>query len=528
MSDSPRDDETPLDDESLELDPISESLTGTVVRGAGLAGAGFALSQTLTLGFYVALARLIDPNEFGQFAAAGVIVNVGLLFTESGMLAALIHRRDRLDEAAATAVIATAAGGVVFTLFALAASPLVGDFFDSARVGVLAAALSGVLFIRSLQVVPEALLQRRFSFLRRMVIEPVQVIAFGVTAVIASVKGLGAWSLVIGYYASAVFDAMLSWALVRWRPQFRLASFAMWRELVGYGRHVIASSIVIRIGDEIPTVLVGRFVGKGALGQYRYANRIASTPLGLILAAASYVVFPAFARISDNRERFTAAFLQSLRWFGVLMMPLSLILVPLGIPLAVVAFGDVWRDAGTAAMALSGYAVGASLVSIVSEAAKAEGRPDILVWVHLVSFGAATVAMIALLPFGLVGVSAGLSVGLLVGAGYALARISRILGIRAGSIVHELWPPAVSATLMAAVMLPVDRLLVDPTAHGTVVSLLLLAVEGLVALALYTGALVVTAPESVSRLRSLATSALRREGPASSMRSRTPSGERVP
>ena len=256
-----------------------------MVRGAGLAGAGFALSQILTIGFYVALARLIDPKEFGEFAAAAVIVNVGLLFTESGMMAALIHRRDRLDEAAATAVIATAAGGVVFTLFALAASPLVGDFFDSSRVGVLAAALSGMLFIRSLQVVPEALLQRRFSFLRRMVIEPVQVIAFGVAAVIASVNGLGAWSLVIGYYASAVFDALLSWTLVRWRPRFRLASFAMWRELVGYGRHVIASSIVIRIGDEIPTALVGRFVGKGALGQYRYANRIASTPLGLILGS---------------------------------------------------------------------------------------------------------------------------------------------------------------------------------------------------------------------------------------------------
>ena len=127
--------------------------------------------------------------------------------------------------------------------------------------------------------------------------------------------------------------------------------------------------------------------------------------------------------------------------------------------------------------------------------------------------------MIALLPYDMVGVSAGLSVGLLVGAGYALARISRILGIRAGSIVHELWPPAVSAMLMAAVMLPVDRLLVNPTAHGTVVALLLLAVEGLVALALYTGALVVTAPESVSQLRSLATSALRREGPAASARS---------
>ena len=51
--------------------------------------------------------------------------------------------------------------------------------------------MSGLLFVRSLQVVPEALLQRRFSFLRRVIVEPAQTTAFGIAAVIATSNGLG-------------------------------------------------------------------------------------------------------------------------------------------------------------------------------------------------------------------------------------------------------------------------------------------------------------------------------------------------
>ena len=81
--------------------------------------------RLLTLGFYIVLARLATPEEFGQFAAASIVVNVGLLFTESGMLAALIHRRDRIEAAASTAVVSTALGGL--TLQPAGARPLAAD-----------------------------------------------------------------------------------------------------------------------------------------------------------------------------------------------------------------------------------------------------------------------------------------------------------------------------------------------------------------------------------------------------------------
>ena len=275
-----------------ELEPTD--LTETVVRGVGLAGIGYVLAQVLTLGFYLALARLATPQDFGEFAAGSLLVNIGLLFTESGMLAALIHREDRIDEAASTAVAATGAAGFAFALLALAGSPLIGLLFHSSAVGAIAAGISGLLFVRSLLIVPQALLQRRFSFLRRMVVEPAGVVVFGVAAVIATANGLGAWGLVIGYYASAGADVILSWALVRWRPQIRQMSVQMWRELVNYGRFVLAAHGVMLAAEQLPVLLIGRFVGTAPLGQYRYASRLGVTPLAFIVQAGSYVLFPGF------------------------------------------------------------------------------------------------------------------------------------------------------------------------------------------------------------------------------------------
>lgn len=491
-----------------EIEPTN--LSDTVVRGAGLAGIGYVLAQVITLGFYLALSRLATPADFGEFAAGALVVSTGLVFAESGMMAALIHRPDRIDEAASTAVVATVVGGLGLSLVALAFSPLLGHFFDNSRIGEIAAAMSGLLLLRSVMVVPEALLQRRFSFVRRMIIEPAGAAAMGVASVIACSNGLGPWGLVIGFYAAATVDVLLSWGLVRWRPRLRHVSIAIWRELIRYGRFIIATNVVARAAEQVPTLLLGRFVGTDALGQYRYGDRMVSTPMALIVQAGSYVLFPAFARITEDRERFRLASLRSLGLMCALAFPLGLLLVPLGVPSAVLLFGEPWREAGYAAMALVMVPVAGTPVSFASEALKADGRPAVLTRVHVVIAVASIVAMLALLPFDLVGVCAGLSVGMTVGAAYALVRTSRQIGFSAGDVVRALAPPAGAALLMAAVLLPVELLLVEAAERPTAEGILLLGAEAVAGLGLYLGALRLLAPEMTGELTGLVRRLLRR------------------
>ena len=463
----------------------SPGLAGTVLRGASLGGLGYGVSQALTLGTYIVLARLITPEEFGDFAAATVLIGFTLLVTETGMMSAIVQRRSRLEEAANTAFLATLVGGFLFTGILFALAPLIGNFFGSDEVTELAAATSGLILLRTVNSVPDGLLWRRFSFLRRLVIEPAQAVAFGVAAILAASSDLGAWALVAGQYASHGVEVILLWGLTRWRPRPSMASFGMWRELVGYGRHVFLSTTILRAGEQSHAVIIGRILGAAALGQFRYAYRVASTPFLLILAAASFSLFPAFARIGHDAERMSAAFLRSLRWMMAIAAPAGLVLVALGLQLTVLVFGDVWRPAGYAAMAMAGFAVGGSVTSLVSELLRSQERPAGLTPMHATTAVATIASMALLAQLSFTAAAAALTIGPLVGAAYGLRVAHRMTDIGLGRLLDAIVRPVVAASVMAGAVLALDRLLINAADKETFAGLVWTGAEGLVAIAIY-------------------------------------------
>lgn len=475
----------------------AETLSRTVVRGAGLAGAGHVLTQALTLTSYVVLARLISPHEFGQLAAASTVVGLGVLVSESGMLAAVVQRRDRVEEAASTAFVATVLGGILLGLCALALAPLVGLYFHSRTIGIVAASLAGYIVLRQTMVVPDALMQRNFSFVRRIVLEPIGVVAFGVVAIVGGALGHGVWALVWGTYAGVVVQVVLSWTFVRWRPRRRLVSYAMWRELASYGRHVVAAEGVRLANIEARTLMIGRFVGTSALGQYSYAFRVAGQPLAVLVNTLAYVLMPALSRISHEEARFRDAVLRSLRWMAVLSL-LALMLLPLAEPLVVLVFGARWRLAGETAAALAGVSVGGALISLASETWKAAGTPEYLPRTHFVSLVLAVGIAAALLPFGLVWVAAGYSFSALLAGTYALRGVGKVIGARWVDLLRQLWAPVLAAGGMLLVLYPLEGL-VDAGSRGVAVGLLLLAAEALVGLAVYAGLLGLIWPAVVAQ-----------------------------
>lgn len=488
-------------------------LAATVVRGVGFAGSGFVLARAITLASYIALARLVTPEELGQFAAGSILVGIGLLFAGSGMAAAVIQRRDRVDAAASTAVVATVLAGLVIGLLSVAAAPLLGSFFgDSDTVAAVAVAMSGVLFLNSSRVIPNALLQRRFSFLRRLVVEPASALAFGAGAIVATSEGMGVWGLVVGQYASAVTDFALSWGLVGWRPKVKLVSFGIWRELIAYARHVLAGTAIRRIGNRIPVAAAGGFVGTSALGQYQYANRIISTPFAFLVSGVSYVVFPAFARISDDARRFQPAFLRSLRWLMLIAAPIGVILLALGEPLTVLVFGERWEEAGEATRALAIFIPAQIVAQMIGEAFKGTGHPRERTRANLVGVAMGLVAMVALIPpFGLIGVAIGVSVDALAGATFSIWRAHRTIGVPMRPMLARIVVPLTAAVPVLAALVPLDMLLVDAADRGTAAGLGLLAGEGLLGFGIYLAVLRIIVPGVAGEFAAL-TRAGRRAG----------------
>jgi PST family polysaccharide transporter len=460
-------------------------LTHTVVRGASLAGGGLVLSQALSLAIYIVLARLATPSTFGTFAAASILVAIGELVSDSGMTAALIHRRDRLEDALSTAFVAALVGGVLFTLLSASLSPLVGLYFGSREIALLAVALSAMHLFRAAAVVPDALLQRRFSFIRRLVVEPSAIFIMGIVSAIALAEGLGAWGLLVGSYAYGMTRIVLTWGLVGWRPTLGRASFAMWRELAGYGRHVLTSAILRESSRSMVTLLIGRFIGAAALGQYRFGWRIASSVTAPAFAASAYVLFPAFARISTDETRYSGAFLRALRVLSFCVIPLSFGLFAIGEPLTVLLLGERWRTAGHVLMALCGLGAGVSIASIAFNVFKSSGRPDLMARANGFSAILTMALAIAFLPLGVVGVAAAISVSSAVVGAYALRGAVRTVRVGWAPVLRAIGPPILAAGAMSLSVAFLEHFVLRAADQGPALGLRLLALELVVGASIY-------------------------------------------
>ena len=479
-------------------------LRQAAVRGTRLALLGWGTSQGLTFVAYIVLARLATPADFGQFAAATVVVGVGNLLGESGMMAALINRRDRIDEAASTAFFSLLAGGFLLTLGALALAPLVGLYYHSSRVGLLSAALSASVLIRMLTIVPDSLLQRRMSFARRVAVDPLGSIGFAAVAIVACAGGAGAWGLVAGMYASLVVQVIFAWAFARKRPRWREASREMWRELNSFGRPVLGSEILRFVASQLDAITLGRFAGTAALGQYRNGLRLAQQPANAFVDVGAYVLLPMLARMSGQPDRLTVAVKRVFGVTAVMALPVSVAMIPLGVPIAVLSLGHRWRPAGHVIAGLSFMLLGIACSSVAVEAIKAIGRPQLLVRMSSVYLTLTAVCVTAgAIWLGATGVAIGVSLSACLSAVFNLKVLTRQLDFSPRKMLGAFAGPAVASAVMLLVMLLFNSA-IAAASRSELAGIAATCAEAAIGLVVYLAVLVIVDRPRRQDIRSLA------------------------
>jgi len=481
--------------------PETGSLGLTLRRGAVLSAVALVIVQTVSFLQTLAIARLLSPAEIGIFAAGTVLTSFLITFSEGGLRHALIQHDGDVEEVANTVFWATIVTGALMSALMLAASPFVAMVFDSETAGLIAAITSGTLLLHAFTNVPDSLMQRRFDFRRRLIVDPGVAISFAVTSVVLCSSGYGVWGLVIATYASHVVWIVTTWGLARWCPGGARPSYRLWRRLARFAFPMVLDGFVARIREVFETVIVGRGLSTAALGQYRYGRRIAMLPGVAIVEICSYVLFPAFSRIAGDPDRLRRAFLRALGWIWFASVPAAFLLVALGEPIVVVLLGERWRPAGVLLVAMAGYGLGEAMNSVSAEAMKGAGRSDRLNWMTAANFVLGLGLLLLLLPLGLVGVGLAVTVTSVLVGGTGLWLARPVIGVTVREIARELVPPVGSALVALAVVGPLEHLVLHADQRSLPTAIGLLAVEAALFGVLYLGTIRVVAPGRIAVLR---------------------------
>lgn len=457
--------------------PKTGPLTSTLRRGAVISAGTLIVVQVISLAQTLALARLLSPAEIGIYAAGTVLTGFLVMFSESGMQGALIQREHDVEDAADTVFWVTAATGVLMSLAALAAAPIVAMVFRSDLVGEVAAVTSGMLLMYSLTNVPDGLMQRRFNFKRRLIIDPSRAFAYAAVAVALAASGFGVWSLVIGNYASLAVWLFGTWILARWRPGRGRPSVRLWREMARFAFPLLVQGVVAQVRNVAESVLIGRRLGEASLGQYRYGRRLAILPGEAVVEVGSYVLFPAFSRLATDPERLKWAFLRALRWIWFAAAPVAALVIAVGEPAVVVLLGEQWRGAGVFLVAMSGYGAGIALQAVASEVIKGSGRSRLFNWISAVQLILGVGLIVVLLPLGLLGVGLAISAAEIAVAVLVLGLARSVVPFSMGELFRRLVPPVVSSLVALALIGPLEHVVTQSDQRGVAAGLGLLGLE---------------------------------------------------
>jgi lipopolysaccharide exporter len=491
-------DDSPAPDELRSDDSLApQELHAKALQGLRWTVIGRPATELVLLGSMVALARLIEPAEFGRYAVAAIVVDVASI-PLAGVGAALVQRRTTSREHLQSGFALALLTAIALSALTLIVAGTVVVAVLGERTAQLVRLSTPLCLIVAFSTVPLALLQRRLALRRLSFINFSSVVVRVCVSIGFALAGFGAFALVLGALVGELAATVLAWAWAR--PPLPRLHAGPAREVWSYGwpaSLAAASWVGFRNCDY--AIVAGR-LGALQAGLYFRAYTIGVEYQKKVSKVMTTVGFPVLARTQGAGE------LAELR--GRMVRLLTVLMFPLLVLLAIEApvfvpwlFGHRWTGAVVPTQILAIGGASTLAIDAAGSALMAAGRPRALLgfgWAHFAVYG---LCVLIVAPLGIVAVAVVAAVVhtlflvvayvlLLNGSGESPLRCLR----------DDLEPAIVCSAALAAAAVPASIALTST--HAPAVPYL--AGVTLLGATVYLGALRVCFPASLQSLQSFA------------------------
>ncbi len=281
------------------------------------------------------LTVFLVPEVFGVFFVVTAVVNFLNYFSDIGLAAALIQKKEKLTDSDLKTTFTIQQILVVFlVIVALLGSTRLAIFYKLSPAGLwLFRALVVSFFLSSLKTIPSVILERRLDFGRLIVPQIGETIIFNIVAVFLAWKGTGVASFTWAVLARGIVGLILMYVVSPWVPGFALDKSSA-KRLLSFGVPFQANSLLALAKDDLLTVFLGKILPFSQVGFIGWAQKWANMPLRFIMDNVIKVTFPAYARLQDNlsalragieKALFAVCFLTFPALFGLAVLASSLV-----------------------------------------------------------------------------------------------------------------------------------------------------------------------------------------------------------
>jgi O-antigen/teichoic acid export membrane protein len=474
------------------------SVRSRVLGGFAWSMVTLAVTQVWRVAGAVVLARLLTPADYGLAGMALVFSSLVMSFSDLSLGSALVQRR-QITEADRSTVFWTSAGiGLLLMLGGMAVSGPLAAFYGEPRVRPLFVVVSISFLLVALQMTQASLLLREMRFRAINIRVAAAIVVGGVAGVVAAVLGLGAWALIVQQVVSSLVGVVLLWTFSSWRPRLIYSRQSL-RDLGGFGLNLFGARMLVYLNRNADNVLVGRFLGAGALGAYSVAYNLMLLPLDRLILPIQDTLFPAYSAWQDDLRRLADVWLRVLRVVAAIVMPAMAGLAIVAPDFVRVVLGERWLAAVPVLQILSIVGLVQSLAALGERALTAVDRTRTIFRFTVVECVVTVSAFAVGLHWGIVGVAvcyAAVTIPLHTSFAWLTARA---LGLTLREVLRGFRGVALATAAMAGACWALRHLLVQAEVGAPLRLLAVIAVGAVV----YAAGCALLQPEVLRELRGL-------------------------
>ena len=458
--------DSPFESSESVAESGSASL-GEQVRSAVIWRSGSQIAAQLVAWVSTFLViRILDPQDYGLFAMAQVMLTFRNMLNGYGLASAIIQKPQVSDHQVRQLFGMLLVLNVGLAALQFLTAPLVAAYFRQPIVADLLRVLALPYLFTPFIALPFALLGRAMDFKKQAQANMISAFAGSVAALGGALAGLGVWTLVLAptvLFATRAI-AMTLFAGSWMRPSF---DFRGAGDIGRFGAVMAASQLFWFLQSQADVFIAGRFLDPHWLGIYTTSLFLTQIFVSKFVPALNEVAFSAYARIQHDRAAVASAFVRAARIIMVAAMPFYIGLAVTAEPLVLTVLGDKWAETAPIIRILALAMPFMTLLVLYTPACDASGRPGIGVRNGAIGAAILTVAFLIGVQWSVTGLALAWVAAYPLYFMVASWRALPVIGARGGALAKAVAPPVVAALAMGAVVMLVDRWLpaLSPVPH---------------------------------------------------------------
>ncbi|EJO05136.1 lipopolysaccharide biosynthesis protein [Oenococcus oeni] len=292
----------------------------------------------------IILSRLLGPKTYGVLSIILVFLPFFSLISELGVGPAIVQSHELDDEDYSSLFkILTFWSLIIGVIFGLLGIP-VSYFYDDKIYILLSWMIAPNLIFSMMSVVPLSLLQKRQEFKHINITSLFAYVVGGVVGVVAAYMGLGVYSLILTSLIP-VFLNFIAYFYFSKLKLFKGINEYSFGKIRSFSSYQFVFGIINYFSRNLDNLLVGKFFGQTALGNYGKSYQMITYPNNIFTNVIVPVMQPVLANYQENIQTIKKVYLKVLRFLLIVGIPLSLYLSVDSDLIIRFLFGSKWDGA---------------------------------------------------------------------------------------------------------------------------------------------------------------------------------------